>query len=103
MCGGAAGPSGGCAIITSLLSLALGRPVLPDLAMTGAALHLPTLLSLHAPSVHQVALRFMPLSILDIAVLLFHDQCMYAFCAKSICLMHMLCIWDELSAKLGEG
>ena len=29
------GPSAGCAIITSLLSLALGHPVRPDLAMTG--------------------------------------------------------------------
>jgi len=30
------GPSAGCAIITSLLSLALDKPVRPDLAMTGA-------------------------------------------------------------------
>ena len=31
------GPSAGCAIITSLLSLALNKPVRPDLAMTGAS------------------------------------------------------------------
>ena len=30
------GPSAGCALITALLSLALDRPVRPDLAMTGA-------------------------------------------------------------------
>lgn len=30
------GPSAGCAIITALLSLALDKPVRPDLAMTGA-------------------------------------------------------------------
>lgn len=29
------GPSAGCTIITALLSLALGRPALADLAMTG--------------------------------------------------------------------
>jgi len=29
------GPSAGCAIVTSLLSLALARPVIPNLAMTG--------------------------------------------------------------------
>jgi hypothetical protein len=29
------GPSAGCTIITALLSLALGRPAAPDLAMTG--------------------------------------------------------------------
>jgi ATP-dependent Lon protease len=29
------GPSAGCTIITSLLSLATGKPVRPDLAMTG--------------------------------------------------------------------
>ena len=29
------GPSAGCTIITALLSLALGRPAIPDLAMTG--------------------------------------------------------------------
>jgi Lon-like ATP-dependent protease len=29
------GPSAGCTIITALLSLALGRPVLADAAMTG--------------------------------------------------------------------
>lgn len=29
------GPSAGCAIITALLSLALNKPVKPDLAMTG--------------------------------------------------------------------
>jgi Lon-like ATP-dependent protease len=29
------GPSAGCTIITALLSLALGRPVAPGLAMTG--------------------------------------------------------------------
>lgn len=29
------GPSAGCAIVTSLLSLALDKPVRPDLAMTG--------------------------------------------------------------------
>ena len=32
-----AGPSAGCAIITAITSLALDRPVRPDLAMTGAA------------------------------------------------------------------
>lgn len=32
----AAGPSAGCAIITAITSLALDRPVRPDLAMTGA-------------------------------------------------------------------
>ena len=30
------GPSAGCALITALLSLALDKPVRPDLAMTGA-------------------------------------------------------------------
>ena len=29
------GPSAGCTTITALLSLALNKPVLPDLAMTG--------------------------------------------------------------------
>ncbi len=29
------GPSAGCTMITALLSLALERPVIPDLAMTG--------------------------------------------------------------------
>lgn len=29
------GPSAGCTVITALLSLALDRPVRPDLAMTG--------------------------------------------------------------------
>lgn len=33
------GPSAGGTIITSLLSLATGRPVRPDLAMTGARGH----------------------------------------------------------------
>lgn len=32
------GPSAGCAIVTSLLSLALDKPVRPDLAMTGLSL-----------------------------------------------------------------
>ncbi|PNH10234.1 Lon protease, mitochondrial [Tetrabaena socialis] len=31
------GPSAGCTLVTALLSLALGRPVKPDLAMTGGA------------------------------------------------------------------
>lgn len=31
------GPSAGCAITTSLLSLALAKPVRPNLAMTGAS------------------------------------------------------------------
>jgi hypothetical protein len=31
------GPSAGCTLVTALLSLALGQPVRPDLAMTGAA------------------------------------------------------------------
>ena len=35
-----AGPSAGCAIITAITSLALDRPVRPDLAMTGAILRL---------------------------------------------------------------
>ena len=37
------GPSAGCAIVTSLLSLALDKPVRPDLAMTGEDLphHIP--------------------------------------------------------------
>lgn len=30
------GPSAGCAIVTAIMSLALGKPVRPDLAMTGA-------------------------------------------------------------------
>ena len=29
------GPSAGCTVVTALLSLALGKPVAPDLAMTG--------------------------------------------------------------------
>lgn len=29
------GPSAGCTVVTALLSLALGKPVRPDLAMTG--------------------------------------------------------------------
>lgn len=29
------GPSAGCAIITAIMSLAMGKPVRPDLAMTG--------------------------------------------------------------------
>jgi Lon protease (S16) C-terminal proteolytic domain len=39
------GPSAGCTIITALLSLAMGKPVRPDLAMTGA-------LTLCRPSAH---------------------------------------------------
>lgn len=34
------GPSAGCAIVTSLLSLALDKPVRPDLAMTGMLIYL---------------------------------------------------------------
>ena len=42
------GPSAGCTVITALLSLALDRPVRPDLAMTGkhAAVHSAILVSL---------------------------------------------------------
>lgn len=48
------GPSAGCAIITSLLSLALGHPVRPDLAMTGTPVFLSAL--------HRVPLILKPLS-----------------------------------------
>ena len=34
------GPSAGCAMITALLSLALDKPVKPDLAMTGTGCHI---------------------------------------------------------------
>ena len=46
------GPSAGCALVTSLLSLALDRAVKPDLAMTGQLLAAPCagLVSAHLPA-----------------------------------------------------
>ena len=42
------GPSAGCAMITALLSLALDKPVKPDLAMTGGQCT-AVLSSMHSP------------------------------------------------------